>query len=74
MEYTEYITTEGERWDTVAYRAYGDAGRIDGIIRANPGIPVHGTLPAGTRLRVPVEAVPGADNNPLLPPWKRNRG
>lgn len=69
-EFTEYTTTHDQRWDTVAYRVYGDAKRIDDIIEANPGIPVTPVIPAGTTLRIPVKAA-GKLNSALLPPWRR---
>lgn len=72
MEYTEHITTEGDRWDNIAYDAYGDAGQVNGIIEANPSVPITGTLPAGIRLLIPiVESVAVEIDDSILPPWKR---
>nr|MBW4056874.1 hypothetical protein [Pseudomonadota bacterium] len=34
--YIEYITSEGDRWDTIAWRYYGDPLAYEGIILANP--------------------------------------
>lgn len=73
MEYTQYTTQENDRWDTIAYKAYGDAGRIDGLIKANPGLAAGRVLPAGVTIRVPVAAAAVAADNPLLPPWKRGQ-
>ncbi len=72
MTFTEHITTENERWDTIAYAAYGDAGAINGLIEANPTVPITATLSAGIRLLVPiVETVSVEIDSNILPPWKR---
>lgn len=65
--YIEIVTLEGDRWDLIAYRAYGDAYAYERIIVANPHIPIRPVLPAGLVVRVPVIAAPGVGG---LPPWK----
>lgn len=68
---TEYVTVEGDRWDTIAYKAYGDASKFQQIIEANPEAVVGAVFEPGIRLIVPiVETVNSTDKN-LLPPWKR---
>ena len=70
-EFTEHITQEGERWDTIAYKAYGDAAEVNRIIEANPTVPVNPVLPSGIRLLVPiVQTVSVEIDDKLLPPWK----
>ena len=69
-EYTEYITIEGDRWDTVAWKAYGDPMRFLDIADANPKVPLDAVIPSGTKLMVPVIDAVELDTN-LLPPWKR---
>lgn len=69
-EFTEYITIEGDRWDTVAYKAYGDPMLYPDIAKANRGVPLDTVIPAGTKLMVPVLPEVDLDTN-LLPPWKR---
>lgn len=69
-EFTEYITQEGDRWDTVAWKAYGDATRYLEIAEANPDVALLPVLPLGTRLLVPVSTPVEQDKN-NLPPWKR---
>lgn len=68
---TEYITMKGDRWDTVAYKAYGDATRITEIVEANPDVPVTPVIPAGTRLNIPIIETANELDVSLLPPWKR---
>lgn len=64
-EYLIHITTEGDRWDLLAYRYYGDAVAYEPIVRANPGIsPLRGLLPSGLRLRIPV--LDEADLEPVV--------
>lgn len=72
QEYVEYLTIEGDRWDLIAWRHYGDPHLYEPIIVANPTVPIRPQLPSGLRLMVPV--LPDAqieDRN--LPPWKRGR-
>lgn len=69
-EKTTYKTKGGERWDTVAYEAYGDAMLFPVIAAANPEVPLTAVLPQGIELIVPVLSQSQTDVN-LLPPWKR---
>lgn len=69
-EFTEYKTKGGERWDTIAHEAYGDALLFPVICAANQDVPLTATLPQGIVLLVPVLSQPETDVN-LLPPWKR---
>lgn len=72
MKYTEYLTQQGDRWDTIAYKAYGDATIVKPIIDANKEVYLTEILPAGRRILVPIieneEVTISAD---MLPPWKR---
>jgi phage tail protein X len=75
-DYIEHEAKEGERFDQLAYRYYGDANRTGIIIEANralfaPEQPLPAILSHGLKLRVPVveEAVSEDD----LPPWKRGQ-
>lgn len=70
-EYVEHLTVEGDRWDLLAWRYYGDPHLYEPIIAANPAVPIRPFLASGVRLRVPVlpdEVVLDRD----LPPWKRS--
>lgn len=69
-EFVEYITEEGDRWDTVAHKAYGNPWAFERIVRANPRVPIRPVLEAGTRLLIPV-VDPPAPPAAVLPPWKR---
>jgi phage tail protein X len=68
--FTKYITIEGDRWDTIAYRAYGNANEVEPIIFANPSVPITDVLPSGLELLVPIKDEPEVQQS-NLPPWKR---
>lgn len=71
MEYIEHITNAGDRWDTIAYRYYGDATLLSPLAEANEHLQLVPILPAGLPVRVPLiddtEALDAQD----LPPWMR---
>jgi len=81
--YTEYLTKPGDRWDLIAYKAYGTVGDIildDGttvnaisaIINANPDISIDDVLDEGVLLQILI--IPNASVNTdlaSLPPWKQ---
>jgi phage tail protein X len=70
--FVEYVAKQGDRWDSIAFKAYGDATLINGIIEANPTIVISPILEAGTRVVVPVlEQGDVQIDSELLPPWKR---
>lgn len=71
-ETIQYIAQEGERWDTVSMKAYGTPFEVEGIILANPNVPITDRLSGGTKLDIPI--IPDFLLKPfsnLLPPWKR---
>ncbi len=84
FQYTTYTTKEGDRWDLIAYAAYGalkvmitdDSGEvverdaIDLIIQENKGIYVEPVLESGLILKIPILEFVDIEKD-LLPPWKR---
>ncbi len=69
-ETTPYITREGDRWDLIAYRAYGDITKQKDIIELNPDIALVSRFPDGVTIILPI--IPEADTQTSnLPPWKR---
>lgn len=75
-DWFEHVTVEGDRWDLLSYRYYGDAAKQSIILEANRGLYLNALvtppliLPYGITLRIPViEAEPS--NETSLPPWKR---
>ncbi|VYU52256.1 hypothetical protein [Metakosakonia massiliensis] len=69
MRYLEHITTEGERWDNLAWRYYGDALAYERLIAANPHVAITAVLPSGVRLIIPVVRATQATTE--LAPWLR---
>ncbi|HCE6987351.1 tail protein X [Pseudomonas aeruginosa] len=70
----EHVTVEGERWDTLAWRYYGDPLAYGRIIEANPALDISSTLPSGLVVLVPVLPLAEASQtlqDEELPPWKR---
>ena len=67
----EHITMQGERWDQIAWRYYGDASRLSEIIEANPHINIDDVLGAGILVLVPLIEDKITENREELPPWKR---
>lgn len=64
-----HITIEGDRWDQLAWRYYGDAHRYLPIVEANPHVPITAALPARLTLAIPMlEPVTSTED---LPPWMR---
>lgn len=70
IEYLAYTTREGDRWDLIAFRMYGDAYKFEAIIAANSHVPIHPVLPGGLELRIPLLELVTVEAS-LLPPWKR---
>ena len=75
----EHVAVDGERWDLIAHRYYGDVRAQARLIEANRDLfvdPATGKvarppalLAEGTVIRVPVLERTAAETN--LPPWKR---
>lgn len=69
-EALEYITKEGDRWDTIAYEFYGDALLYEPIIAANANAAIIPILPSGIKLYIPVIDDSDLTGPEGLPPWK----
>lgn len=67
----EHVTSEGERWDQLANRYYGDPYRYEPIVAANPAIGILPIFEGGLTLLVPVLPTPDVASNDDLPPWKQ---
>jgi len=71
-QFIPHITQAGERWDTLAWRYYGDASLYGPIIQTNPQVPIEAVFEAGLSIGIPLLAVSQAAIDPAdLPPWKR---
>ena len=75
----EHVAADGERWDLIAHRYYGDVREQARLLEANRHLFVDqatgkvsrppALLAGGTVIRVPVLERTAAEAN--LPPWKR---
>lgn len=64
----KYVTSQGERWDTIALAFYGNALKVSPLIEANPKYRSVVVFPTGCELTVPILEENAAES---LPPWKR---
>lgn len=69
-DFTKYITTGDERWDTVSQNCYGTPLLFLEIAEANPSLALDEVIAGGTELLVPVKYEPDSDKS-KLPPWKQ---
>ena len=64
-----HITSQGERWDLIAWRYYRDVSRTADLVAANPHAPYAPQLASGIRLVIPL--IERATLKETLPPWRR---
>jgi len=64
----EYITKDGDRWDTIAYQVYGDPYLYEALLKENPQYAHLTILPAGLRLKVPILYID--ETTEVSPPWQ----
>jgi len=69
--YLNHLTQDGDRWDSIAWRYYGDVKHVPLLIEANPHVPIVEVLPGGLNLAIPVIEAEDATALEELPPWKR---
>lgn len=68
MEYIEYTTKDGDRWDLIAYEMYGSAYDYKRILEANPQYKDITIFKAGITLKIPV--IEEKDTiQEVKPPW-----
>lgn len=71
LGYVNYVTEEGDRWDGIAFKAYGDVEQMPLLLAANREAGIPEQFAAGVTLRVPVLSEYDLTSPDLLPPWKR---
>lgn len=65
----EYITVQGDTWDIIAKKVYGNEKLMIHMLRINPEWNQTVFFPSGVILEVPELE---ADDTPVeLPPWKQ---
>ena len=71
---TSYTTQQGETWDLIAKRLYGDEHYFDVLIKANIAYRKIVVFPYGIVLNVPEIDTASTEYEESLPPWKRTGG
>lgn len=67
-QYKEYLSQDGDRWDLIAYKQYGDCFGYLSLIMANPHVAISPVIPVGTKIVVPILEDERIEEG--LPPWK----
>ena len=65
-----HITTDGERWDSIAWHYYQRINLTPFLIAANPHLPITASLGAGLVMTIPIieHAALAIEN---IPEWAR---
>ena len=67
MALKTYTTKQGDMWDAIAKKLYGDEYLMQDLIEANPDHVTTVIFSAGVVLTVPTSTTTTSSN---LPPWK----
>lgn len=62
------VTTQGDTWDVIAKRIWGNEKLMNTLIEANPSQRFRMVFPAGCILTVPDISVESPET---VPPWRR---
>lgn len=68
----KYTTIQGDMWDSIAHKLYGDETKMDALISANPELREVYIFSAGVELEAPDVEVNSSVSG--LPPWKNASG
>ena len=71
MDSFNHITADGDRFDILAHRFYGNMQGISILADANPVVQIDAIFPTGTVLIVPILSSTQVIDNENLPPWKQ---
>ena len=67
-----YVTEQGDMWDAIAYKVYGDENKIATLVEANPKYRDIFVFPAGVELTVPeIADEEKAEVSADVPIWRR---
>ena len=69
-----YTTQQGDTWDAISKRVFGDEHYMDALIKANIDHRKTVIFPHGVALTVPEIDTDSAEFEASLPPWKRTGG
>ncbi|NLT94871.1 MAG: phage tail protein [Clostridia bacterium] len=65
---TEYVTIQGDTWDLISFKVFGNERYMLNLIEANPQYHNIVVFPANIKLIIPEIQIPISNR---LPPWKR---
>ena len=65
----QYVTIQGDTWDGIAFRLWGEERHMNRLMAANPDHADVLIFPAGLRLGVPEAPPPATLKTSELPPW-----
>lgn len=63
-----YTTVQGDRWDLIAYKVYGNESYMSHLLEANKQYRDVFVFSAGAKLEIPEITEAASDT---LPPWRR---
>lgn len=66
---TNYMTIQGDMWDYIAYKVYGNEKYINLLLEANQQYRKYAVFPQGIRLVCP--DIPVENGPAYLPPWRQ---
>jgi phage tail protein X len=72
-QFITHISSDGDRWDLLAWNYYGDPTLFGPIVMANPLVLIEPVLSAGLTVVIPV-LQKASVTTVNLPPWKRAQG
>lgn len=67
----QYKTSQGDRWDLIAYKFYGNPTMINELILANPHLPLAEQFEANLTVFIPVLPATRTIAQKDMPPWMR---
>ncbi len=65
---SSYTSIQGDMWDLIAKKVYGDERYMSILLSANPSISEYSVLPAGLNIVCPSIS---AETVTIVPPWRK---
>lgn len=70
-KFITHITKVQERWDSIAYKYYGNCYKVAPLIMSNPHLAIGYYIPANSKVIVPIlNDTQSNAKNEELPPWR----
>lgn len=68
LRVTTYTTIQGDVWDMIAYKVYGNEKYMTLLLEANPSLVEIAVFPQGVTVSCPDKPPEAVDT---LPPWRK---